>query len=424
MTTAIIAIALILLIFGSAFFSSAETAYLSLSRIKLRQLLKQNTKKTRLVNKLKSKPDILLTTILIGNNFINTFSSSLAASLAITLLGEDGAWIATVIMTVVIITFGEVIPKTLASYQPEKIATKDAQPLYVLEKILFPVVKLFQYINTGISWLFGKVWHETEPSITEEELKTLIDFGSEDGTVETDEKEMLYKIFEFSDLRIRDILKHRSFIASIPETASYVETLNKFTSSGYSRLPVIRENTTEIIGLIQYKDILFYSGSQTIFKASKIMKSIIFIPETVSVGTLLHRFRMEKQSFAAVVDEHGDTNGIVTMDDILKAVFGRITDEYNAKHIPVEKRIRITGKSEFIVPGDVSITDINSIMNKNFESEDFDTIGGWLLEQFGYLPEIGDKITKNGLLFTVEDQAGRRIQSIRIRYDKDISKAL
>ena len=256
------------------------------------------------------------------------------------------------------------------------------------------------------------------PSVTEEELKTLIEVGDEEGTLEDGEKEMLYKIFEFTDLRVRDILRHRSFVKAIDSKANYEETLSKFIESGYSRLPVFKDDLETILGTIHYKDVLYFSGSKLNFTAEKIVRKALFIPETISVVTLLMRFRTEKHTFAVVVSEHGNVEGIVTTDDVLKAVFGRITDEYNSKTIKPEERIRVTGKREFLIPGDMFLNDINRIFSTDLESEDFDSLGGWLLEQFGYLPENGEKLKIGSTTFTVEDVGSRRIQSIRMRYER------
>ena len=411
-------IVLIFLICMSAFFSSSETSFLSISKIKMRQMLKENKKKATPVAKLKQDTDSLLTLILVGNNFVNTFSSSLATSVALGLFGQSGVGIATAIMTVLIIIFGEILPKSFAANNPEKMTLKFAKPLNLLKIILKPIILIFNAFSKITSKFIGLFQKQPLPSVTEEELKTLIDVGDEEGTLESGEKEMLYKIFEFTDLRVRDILRHRSFVKSIEGKATYEETLNAFIESGYSRLPVYKDDFETILGTIHYKDVLYFSGNKATFTPEKIVRKALFIPETVSVVNLLMSFRTGKHTFAVVVGEHGNVEGIVTADDALKAVFGRITDEYNSKSISPEERIRITGKREFLIPGDMSLNDVNRIFNTDFESEDFDTLGGWLLEKFGYLPENGEKLKIGSTSFTVEDQGSRRIQSIRMRYEK------
>lgn len=418
MSLAISLVSLVFLVVMSAFFSSSETAFLSLSKIKMRQMLKENKKAATPVAKLKQNTDNLLTLILVGNNFVNTFASSLATSVALGFFGESGVGIATAVMTVLIIIFGEILPKSFAANNPEKLSIFLAKPLSLLKIILKPITFIFSAFSKMISKFVETFQKNPLPSVTEEELKTLIEVGDEEGTLEDGEKEMLYKIFEFTDLRVRDILRHRSFVKAIDSKANYEETLSKFIESGYSRLPVFKDDLETILGTIHYKDVLYFSGSKLNFTAEKIVRKALFIPETISVVTLLMRFRTEKHTFAVVVSEHGNVEGIVTTDDVLKAVFGRITDEYNSKTIKPEERIRVTGKREFLIPGDMFLNDINRIFSTDLESEDFDSLGGWLLEQFGYLPENGEKLKIGSTTFTVEDVGSRRIQSIRMRYER------
>ena len=407
-------ITLIFLIISAAFFASSETAFWSLSKVKLRQMLKNNRKKTTPVIKLKNKSQDLLTLILIGNNFVCTFASALATSLALEVAGARGVGIATATVTVLMIIFGETLPKNMASLKSEQIAQRYAPALSALIFIFKPLILIFNLINKVIIKFFSSLQKNPAPVITEEELKTLIDVGDEEGTLENGEKEMLYKIFEFTDLRVKDICTHRSLVKAVPENAGYSETIKAISDSGFSRLPVYRDSPETLVGLLHYKDVLTYTGSKADFLAKQIMRPILFVPETLFVVDLLQKFRSEKRNFVAVINEHGSFSGIVTMDDITKAVFGRITDEYNARPVPPEERIRIAGSGEFLIPGDMLISDVNSLFTWTLDSEDCDTIGGWLLEQFGYLPSPGEKIRYGKTLFIVEEQNCRRIQSIRI----------
>ena len=428
-TQIITGLVLILLVRILAFFTSSETAFLSISKITLRQLLDGNKPKAKLIEKLKAQTDKLLSTVLIGTNFINTLATSLATALAIDLAGQEGVAIATGAMTVIIVIFGETLPKTLATWKPVEKAQGAARTLLFLEKILSPVIKLFTLITDGLSKAAGRLWNDNEPEITEEEFKTLFELSDEEGTLEGNEKELLNKIIAFNDMRVRDICRHRSLVKTLSEDADFEETRKAFISSGFSRLPVLSakpdaetEGEAVITGLVHYKRVLFYAGNKAAFKAKNVMRPVLFIPETVPVETLLKRFRVTRQSFAVVVDEHGSNAGIVTMVDIMRAVFGRMTDEYTEHPVPPEQRIRMTGKSEFLMPGDMLITDVNTCFAMNLVSEECDTIGGWLLEQFGYLPENGEKLKVGNRLFIVEEVASRRIQNIRIRYDRETSQ--
>ncbi|MCM1320902.1 MAG: hemolysin family protein [Bacteroides sp.] len=405
---------LVLLIICSAFFSSSETAYLSIPRTRIRQLKKEQSKKTQRLVALKSDMDALLTVILIGNNFVNTLASSAATALAVSLAGEKGTIYASVGMTILLVIFGEILPKTIAGYKSEEIAGSFAPALNVIKKLMAPAAFLFKSLSKTIAKLEEKIWKTKIPLITEEELKTLIDVGSKEGTLEHSEKEMLYKIFEFSDLRARDIMKHRSLVSSVKISSNYDETVKAFAASGYSRLPVFKESADEICGLVHYKDVLFRSADKHNFTAGSVMRPVLFVPETKTAVSLLHLFKSERQNFAVIIDEHGSISGIVTMDDILKAVFGRITDEYGSTGLDPEERIAIISSDTFRVPGDIPISAVNGIFNLQLESENFDTIGGWLLEQFGSLPSTGETIRRGNVIYTVEDQAARRIQSVRM----------
>lgn len=421
MTIVLTMILLLLLVGASAFFSSSETAFLSLSKIHLRQMLKERMPGAKRVAALKADMDRLLTTILIGNNFVNNLASSFATALAVSLFGQGGVGAATVIMTIVIIMFGEVLPKTLASLKPDALACRSSLPLLILQKVMFPLVWLFSWLTRGVGLLVDRLWRSDTPLVTEEELKTLIELGNAEGTLENDEKDMLYKIFEFTDLRVRDITRHRSFVQGIPCDASHREAAAIFNRYGYSRIPVYDSlsgqegNRDAYVGLLHYKTLLFFQGDREERNfASRQMKEILYVPETMLAVSLLRKFKADRTSFAAVVDEHGTTSGVVSLDDILNAVMGRMTDEYSREVAP-EKRIRILSATDFLLPGDLRLADVNEIFSLRCESDDFDTLGGWLLERFGYLPSTGEVYREGSRLFVVEDQAQRRIKTVRLK---------
>ena len=421
MTSVLTLVLLVVLVAASAFFSSSETALLSISKVQLRQMIKDKVAGSHRVATMKSDMDSLLTTILIGNNFVNNLASSAATALAVSFFGQGGVGAATIVMTVIIILFGEVLPKTMATLNPLSISCRAALPLQILQRLMFPVVWLFSWLSRGVGALINKIWKSDTPLVTEEELKTLIAVGNAEGTLENDEKDMLYKIFEFTDLRVRDITRHRSFVQGIPTDASYQEAVAIFNRCGYSRIPVYDSvqgqegNRDSYVGMLHYKTLLFYNGNREERDfARRHMTGLLFVPETKSAVSLLHSFKTDRVDFAAVIDEHGTTSGIVTLDDILNAVMGRMTDEYSRELAP-EKRIRILSATDFLLPGDLKLSDVNEIFNLNCESEDFDTLGGWLLEQIGYLPSTGEVYRLGSSIFVVEDQAQRRIKTVRFK---------
>ena len=419
------ACAIILLVLVVAFFAGSETAYLSITRLMLRHLQKNDTsgKKNSPAKKitfLKKDTNRLLSLILIGINFVTSLVSGLAATLAISLLGDKGASIATFVMAFVLIIFGEIVPKTVSAVYPVKFASLSASPLIFLEKLLFPIVWFFSKITDGITSVLQNFFKNSKELITEEELKSLIEIGAKEGTLESSEKKMLYKIFDFTDLHIKDIMRHRSLVQFIPIDAEYDEIVKIFALSGYSRLPVCDEDFSKVEGMLFYKSVLLNAPKSTSSKstskksfARRYMKPTLFVPETLYATELLQKFKSEKQSFAIAVDENGSNSGIVTMDDILRAVFGRSINSIH-NELPPEMRIHPVSIVEYLVPGDIKIDDANELLDLDLESENYNTIGGWLLEQFGELPEIGAILKKDGVIYRIEEQSQRRIQSVRI----------
>lgn len=419
------ACAIILLVLVVAFFAGSETAFLSITRLMLRHLQKNDTsgKKNSPAKKitfLKKDTNRLLSLILIGINFVTSLVSGLAATLAISLLGDKGASIATFVMAFVLIIFGEIVPKTVAAVYPVKFASLTASPLIFLEKLLFPIVWIFSKITGGITSVLQNFFKNSKELITEAELKSLIEIGAQEGTLESSEKKMLYKIFDFTDLHIKDIMRHRSLVQFIPIDADYDEIVKIFALSGYSRLPVCNDDFSKVEGMLFYKTVLLNAPKNTNPKstskksfAQRHMKPTLFVPETLYATELLQKFKSEKQNFAIAVDENGSNSGIVTMDDILRAVFGRSINSIH-NELPPEMRIHPVSIVEYLVPGDIKIDDVNELLDLDLESENYNTIGGWLLEQFGELPEIGAVMKKDGVIYRIEEQSQRRIQSIRI----------
>ena len=409
--------AIVLLIFFVGFFTSSETAYISLSKIKLRRIQEEGKKKARVVAKLHSNMPRLLTTVLIGTNFLNALISALATALVVKIFGGGGVGLPTLLTAFVITTFGQIIPKTIAGRYPERKCLSSSVPLLVLEKLFFPVVFLFERLSHGAVWLVEKIIKPREHLITEEELKTLIDVGEKEGTIEKNESRMLNKIIKFNDLSATDIMKHRSFVSMVSTQATYDEVVKEFLESGFSTLTVYKGQIENVVGIINYKKVLY--GNDDFDKgegfAGRLMDDVLFVPGTFSALELLQKLREDENKFAVVLDEQGQTAGIVTIEDIIRVVFGRMTDENSYDNIPAEEKIQLVSANTFVVPGDLKLDEVNSILHLNLKSEEMNTLGGWVLEQFGYLPSAGMVVVKNKVLFTVEDVVQRRITSVRIR---------
>lgn len=409
--------AIAFLLFLGAFFSATETAFTSISRISVRQMLKENAKNSIRVYKIKSELDQLISTVLIGTNFVNTLNSSIATAFAIKVFGAEYVSFATAAITILVIVFAEIIPKTFASFNQKTVVQNSAVPILIIQKIFFPVIWLFFQFTKLLDFLEKKIIKVKRPLITEEELKALIAIGENEGTLEQDERKMLERIFEFSDLRVHNIMRHRSLVRHIYASDSFEDVIKIFEETGYSRILVYENDSEEIVGMLYFKDVLF--ADKKICSCNdfvrQCMRPVLFVPETLSAIELLKKFKAEKNNFAVAVNEYGEMTGIVTLDNILHEVFGRITDEHGMVDVPPEKRITLVGVNEFLVPGDMKLDDLNNVLYMSLSSENFDTLGGWLLERFDELPAVGSVYKKDGTLFIVEDQSARRIQTVRIK---------
>ena len=408
---------LLILILCVGFFTSSETAYLSLPRIKLRSMVEQGRRNAKKVAALKANMDRLLTTVLIGTNFLNSLASAIATALAIELLGSKGTAIAPFITAFFITTFAQIVPKTAAGLHPENFTCHSAIPLLVLEKLFFPVIWLFEKLSHLVVLLVEKIMKPAGAIVTEEELKTLIDVGSHEGTIEKDESQLLNKIIKFNNLLVNDVMKHRSQVSMIKEEADYNEVINQFLTSGFSTLTVYSGNRENVVGVLNYKKVLFCpeTTDRSSGFAGRQMSDVLFIPGTMSVLDILQQFRTSEYKFAVVLDEQGQTDGIITMEDILKVVFGHMSDENTYDNTAPEDKVELVSLNTFIVPGDMKIDDANEILGLNLESDEMNTIGGWLLEQIGYLPPAGMVFIKDKIIYTAEDVSGRRIVSVKVK---------
>ncbi len=400
------------------FFTSSETAFLSLRKLKIRRMIQENKPGARRVAALKENIDTLLTTVLIGTNFVNSLTSALATLLAFELFGDGGVGFSTLVISFMITVFGQIVPKTIAGIKTEDVACRASLPIMILEKVFFPVVWLFSNVSHFAVFLVEKLMKPVNPGITAEEIKTLIQVGETDGTIEKNEGLMLNKIFNFSNITVNDIMHHRSFGSMVEDTASLNEITEEFLDSGYSVICVYHETMEDVIGIIDYKSVLYIPrdvDSNEKGYAKKLLKPVMFVPGTFSVFDLLKNFYSEKSEFAVVLDEAGGTSGVVTMKDVMTVVFGKMKDENLQEEIPPENRIKVISAQELLLPGDMKIEDVNGLLGLDLESDYYNTLGGWILEQFGHLPYVGQVLIHKKNLFIVEEQVNRRIVTVRIK---------
>jgi putative hemolysin len=412
---------LVALVGCSAFFGASETAYLSLSRVTLRGLQKSKDAAEKRVQKLHQRLEHLLSTILLGTNLVNNLASSIATGLALGWAGsrfsaQYAGRVLTVVtlgMTVIIVMFSDILPKTIAAYRPLSVAKALSLPLTVLSRVFHPFVLIFSGLARGLTRLADKVSGENAGLITEEEINTLIEVGNQEGTVTRPEKDLLKRIIKFQDMRAENIMRHRSLVCSVSKNASFDDLVAALASRRYSQILVFEDIPDNYVGLVDYRDLLRGPGK---FSMDEVIaaRTLRFVPGTMSVATLLQTFRREGVHFAVVVDEHGGNQGVVTLKDVLHAVLGRI--DRSTEHAE-PAHVRILGSKAFSVPGALSLTECNEIFGFNLQSEFYDTLAGWVLGQFDALPETGDSFYRDGWEFTVEDVEERRIVRLGLRQE-------
>ena len=413
MTVVLKILQFVLLILCVGFFTSSETAYLSLNQLKVRRMIDEKRKNARLVEKLKGNMDKLLTTVLIGTNFLTSFTSALVTALVLMVLGDSRLNnLVPFITAFFITTFGQIVPKTVAGIYPEKIASFSSQPLRLLEIIFFPVIWIFQKLSSSVVKLAEKIMKNPDPIITEEELKTLIALGEKEGTIERGESRMMNRLIKFNDLCVHDIMKHKNFVRMLNYDDDFEQMVSRFDKYGYSIMPVYKENQDNIVGIVDYKTVLYAENTVT---AGKIMQEVNYVPGTFSVLEMLNRFRQEEYRFAVVLNEQGQTSGIITMEDIIRMVFGRMTVEENLyNQVAPEEKIKIISQNTILMPGEMKIEEANEILGLDLFSEHFMTIGGWILEQFGHLPSTGEIIIHEKTIFQIEEILQHRIVTVRV----------
>ncbi|WP_026478005.1 HlyC/CorC family transporter [Alkaliphilus transvaalensis] len=402
---------LLILLLTSAFFSASETALMSISKLRVRHMTQEGISGSELIYKMIDKPGKMLSTILVANNAINIGASALATSLAIDYYGAGGVAIATGIMTLLVLIFAEITPKSLAAKKAEKISLYVIKPIAVFVTILNPIVIIFTYITNAILKLLGLKADGEKPFITEDELKTIVTVSHEEGVLEVEEKQMIYNVFEFGDLHISDVMVQRTDITAFHVDAPLTEILETLKEEQFSRYPVYDESIDDIVGILYVKDMLLVEGIQENFDIRKHMRKPFFTFEFKKISSLFKEMKKNRTHIAVVLDEYGGTAGIVTIEDLIEEIVGEIQDEYDEHEI---EEIKVISENEFIVEGSAKITLVNEMLNTNIESENFDSIGGFIIGELGRLPKIGEVIEFNGSKFKVEILDKNRIKSIRV----------
>ena len=405
-------ISLVILLSFSAFFSASETALMTLSKIRLRHMVEAEIKGADLINKLLKNPSKLLGAILVGNTVANIGASALATSLAIDHfhLGASGVGIATAVMTIFVLIFGEITPKSLAAQNSEKIALKVARPVRLITLVLNPLVTVLIHITNAIIKILGGKTDTQRPFITEEELKTMVSVSHEEGVLEGEEKQMIYNVFEFGDSQAKDVMTPRTDMIVANVNSTYEDLIKIFKEEQFSRMPIYEDTIDNIIGILYIKDLIFFEDEKEEFSIEKHMRIPYFTYEFKSTVDLFADMRANRVPIAILLDEYGGTAGIVTIEDLVEEIVGDIEDEYDDD----EDKIEVIKEDEFIVDGNTKISMVNEMIGLNIESEDFDTIGGFVTGILGRLPKTGETINYNDTKFIIQKTSKNRIEKLKI----------
>ena len=404
-------IILLILLALSAFFSSNETALMSVNKIRLRSLADEGNKRAAIaLDILENQTPKLLSAILIGNNIVNISASSLATTLAYS-FGGYMVSIVTVILTVLILIFGEITPKNYATINSEKITLRYIPVFKFLMTIMTPVIFIINLFSRGVMRLMRVDPDAASKAMTEEELRTIVDVSHEDGVIESDEKEMIYNVFDLGDATAKDIMVPRVHVTFADVESTYDELIEIFREDKFTRLPVYKDSQNNIVGIINMKDLLLYDKNEE-FVIDRFLRKPHFTYETKSISDLLVEMKDSTFNIAIVLDEYGDMAGLITLEDILEEIVGEIHDEYDEKEDELVQKI---SDREYIIEGSMHLDDVNDHLNTELDSEDYDSLGGFIIEHLDRLPVAGDEvITEEGIRLIVEKLDKNRIEKVHV----------
>ncbi len=411
-TTGVIQIVtLVILVFLSGFFSSAETAYSTVSRVRIRTLVQENNKKAIKVQKILDRYGKMLSAILIGNNVVNLSASSVATTFAIRIWGSPAVGIMTGVLTFTVLIFGEIIPKTWAMQRSEKITLMYSGAVHLLITLLTPIIYIIDKFSNWILRFLHISSDGNTFSITEKELKTYVDVSHEDGVIESEERELIYNVFDFGDTVAKDIMIPRIQMTTVSIDATYQELLSTFQDSMFTRIPVYDDDPDNIVGVVNIKDFILVKDKEK-FQIRKILREAYYTYEYKSVSDLLMEIREKSLSIAFVLSEYGATVGMITMEDMIEELVGEIRDEYDADE---EDLIQEIDDRKYLVAAQMKLDDINDALDMDLQSEDYDSIGGLIIEKLDRLPHDQEAITlDNGITLQADGVQDNHIVKVLI----------
>ena len=405
----------------SAFFSSAETALVTVNKIRIRNLIEEGSHRAVILSKVIEDQGKMLSAILIGNNIVNISASSLATIMVTRWLSGTGlaavaAGISTGALTLIVLVFGEITPKTCATIHSEKIALAYARIIYTWMFIATPLIFIMNNLSMGILFLMRIDPNDKSDSYTEEEIRTIVDVSHEDGVIEPGEREMINNVFDFGDANAKDIMVPKVDMSFLNMNATYNDMMELYKENKYTRYPVYEETTDNVIGMINVKDLLIYEDKEH-FDARNILRSVLYTHEHKKTSDLLLEMKKSSTNLAIVLDEYGVTSGMVTIEDLLEEIVGDIRDEYDEDE---ERLVRQLSDREYMVAGAMSLDDLNNYLkldeqNLRLESEDYDSIGGIIIGLLDHLPGVGEEVTtENGIRLVVDSVEKNRISEVHL----------
>lgn len=411
-------IILVTLLALSAIFSSSETALTSISLAKIRQLQEENEKKSKILKRIKHKMGDIISTILIGNNIVNIAATAILADLTSGMsIGKgNSTLITTVVMTILILIFGEITPKSFATQNPLKVAVIVARPIEILAFIFKPILIVLTHVTNVIIKVLGGEVMKNSPFVTEEEIRSLVDVGEEEGILQYQEKEMIQNIFEIDDIQVGEVMLPRIDIVAIDSESTIKEALDMIVECGHSRIPVFKETIDNIVGILYAKDLLPFSffkcdndelREKTI---TELMRPAYYVPETKKANLLLKELQLKQTHIAIVLDEYGGTEGLVTIEDILEEIVGDIFDEYDNEVDLIKKVDEYT----YVIKADISLEEINEQFELGLPEEDYDSLGGYVFNTLGRVPISGDIVENECMRIEVITVLNRRVMSIKL----------
>ena len=425
-------IILLILLLLSAFFSSAETCLTTVNKVRMQTMAENKTRNAATVLKLIEKPTQLLSAILIGNNIVNLTASSLTTSYAIRIAQRSGlpistslfTGLATGVLTILILIFGEIVPKSLATVNAEKLALLYAKPVYAFTQILRPLAFLMNQISFGMLKLF-RIDVSRRPAITENEFLTMVNVSHEEGVIESEEREMITNVVDFGDSLAKDVMVPKMDVEFANVDFTYQELMESYNKKKFTRMPVYKESRDNIVGIINLKDIFFYEGSHEDFKISEVMREPYFTYEYKKISELFFEMKKESIPMAIVLDEYGATAGLLTIEDLIEEIVGEIRDEYDGYE---EDEITKLDDENYILLGVAKLDDINEELGINLESEDYDSISGHIINLLDHFPKTGEKVSDSFAEYTVLAAEKNRIDKVKLHLlpkqsEEDIEEA-